>query len=204
MGAVYNVPFVAGAVDISTGSGSGTPEAQAFKESVLSGGLLVYDLVQAGYPESDVYYVCDSDQSCTIAATANGFYRYGTGRVVQINDNATPSYIYTSFRFDSSTPEWINLRPISGIDTFATQQEAYDAIIGNYKYPITYRLTNCSAPTAPVEAAVDDTVNVDFVFPEGYGIVNPSSDIYVTNNGVTVTSSYANGRLTFTMPDPSQ
>lgn len=70
-------------------------------------------------------------------------------------------------------------------------------------YPISYRLTNCSAPSAPMEAVVGDTVNVDFIFPEGYGIVNSASDVYVTNNGVIIPSSYANGRLTFTMSDPS-
>ena len=70
-------------------------------------------------------------------------------------------------------------------------------------YPITYRLTNCSTPSAPMEAMVGDIVNVDVTFPQGYGIVNPSSDVYVTNNGVVVPSSYSNGRLTFTMPDPS-
>lgn len=71
------------------------------------------------------------------------------------------------------------------------------------EYPITYRLTNCSAPDAPTEAAIGDTVTVPFQFTSGYGIVNPSSDVYVTNNGVVVSSQYSNGVLTFIMPDPS-
>lgn len=70
-------------------------------------------------------------------------------------------------------------------------------------YPIAYRLTNCSAPSAPTEAAVGDTVTVTPTFTDGYGVVNPSSDVYVTCNGVTVPSIYTNGVLTFTMPDPS-
>lgn len=69
-------------------------------------------------------------------------------------------------------------------------------------HPITYRDTNCTH-SGPDEATIGDTVNVDYTFPDGYGIVNPQSDIYVTNNGVVIPSSYANGRLTFTMPDPS-
>lgn len=73
---------------------------------------------------------------------------------------------------------------------------------GHFTYPITYRLTNATS-NGPSEAAVGDTVNVGLSFPEGYGIVNPSSDVYVTNNGVIVPSSYVNGTLTFTMPDPS-
>lgn len=68
--------------------------------------------------------------------------------------------------------------------------------------PITYRPTNCSFPNAPTEAEVGDTVNVHVTFPEGYGLVN-ESNIYVTNNGVVIPSTYSNGQLTFTMPDPS-
>lgn len=71
------------------------------------------------------------------------------------------------------------------------------------QYPITYRLTNATAPDAPTEAEIGDTVTVELEFPEGYGIVNPQTDIYVTCNGVTVQSSYSAGRLVFTMPDPT-
>lgn len=70
------------------------------------------------------------------------------------------------------------------------------------KYPITYRPTNCSFPGAPIEAAVGDTVVVPVTFPDGYGLIN-ESNIYVTNNGVVIPSTYSNGQLTFTMPDPS-
>lgn len=76
------------------------------------------------------------------------------------------------------------------------------SIVGD-DYPITYRLTNCTAPTAPIEAAVGDTVTVPIVFPEGYGVVNPTTDAYVTCNGVLVPATYSNGQLVFTMPDPS-
>lgn len=70
------------------------------------------------------------------------------------------------------------------------------------KVPITYRDTNCQH-YGVAEAAPGDTVEVSYSFTNGYGIVNPSSDIYVTNNGVLVPSTYADGKLTFTMPDPS-
>lgn len=69
-------------------------------------------------------------------------------------------------------------------------------------YPITYRPTNCSFPNAPTEAAVGENVVVPVTFPDGYGLVN-ESNIYVTNNGVVISSTYSNGQLTFTMPDPS-
>lgn len=68
-------------------------------------------------------------------------------------------------------------------------------------YTITYRDTNATH-SGPVEAAVGDNIVVNYTFPDGYGIVN-SSDIYVTNNGVVIPSTYADGTLRFTMPDPS-
>lgn len=95
----------------------------------------------------------------------------------------------------------------SGVQTtlFADLQTALTALTVEevINYPITYRLTNCTAPSAPTEASVGDTVNVPLQFTTGYGIVNPSSDVYVTNNGVVVPSQYSDGVLTFTMPDPS-
>lgn len=98
-----------------------------------------------------------------------------------------------------------NLNPI--VTPFPSYSAAREFVRGfnppSAQYPITYRLTNCSAPTAPVEAAVGDTVDVPFAFPDGYGFPNPATDVYVYNNGVLVPSSYANGVLTFTMPDPS-
>lgn len=88
-------------------------------------------------------------------------------------------------------------------ETFHNQDEMFHSFLGSFSYPITYRLTNCTAPSAPTGAAIGDTVTVPFQFTSGYGIVNPSSDVYVTNNGVVVPSQYSNGVLTFTMPDPS-
>lgn len=88
------------------------------------------------------------------------------------------------------------------IDLFDSEEEALRALGIGTTYPITYRPTNCSFPNAPTEAAVGDTVNVSVTFPEGYGLVN-ESNIYVTNNGVVIPSTYSNGQLTFTMPDPS-
>lgn len=95
-----------------------------------------------------------------------------------------------------------------GLTVFASEPLARTAIldgIWDYAptiYPITYRLTNATS-TGPNEAAIGDTVTVPLTFPEGYGVVNPSSDVYVTCNGVLVPSTYSDGQLVFTMPDPS-
>lgn len=81
-------------------------------------------------------------------------------------------------------------------------QAMVSAPIPPVTFPITYRLTNATT-TGPNEATIGDTVTVPLQFTEGYGIVNPTTDVYVTNNGVVVPSQYSNGVLTFTMPDPS-
>lgn len=75
--------------------------------------------------------------------------------------------------------------------------------VSRYGIPITYRLSNCTAISAPTQAYVGEIVRVPIDFPAGYGIVNPTTDVYVTNNGVTIPSTYSGGALTFTMPDPS-
>ena len=78
-----------------------------------------------------------------------------------------------------------------------------DAVVAAIaRVPTTYRLTNCTAPDAPSEAAPGDTVIVPLVFSEGFGIVNPT-DAYVTNDGDSVASTWnANDNtLTFTMPE---
>lgn len=87
-------------------------------------------------------------------------------------------------------------------DTYADALYAITHYRPIVSYPITYRPTNCSFPGAPTEAVVGDTVVVPVTFPDGYGLVN-ESNIYVTNNGVVIPSTYSNGQLTFTMPDPS-
>lgn len=93
-----------------------------------------------------------------------------------------------------------NLDPSYYIEGFETNGDMVNAFLNTTKYPITYRLTNASIDSAPTEAAAGEIVNASFTFPEGYGIVNTSSDIYVTNNGVLIPSTYVNGVLTFTMP----
>lgn len=101
-----------------------------------------------------------------------------------------------------STPNFTS--PYSYYSTNSAAITALLAAVPSIRYIITYRLTNCTAPSAPTEAIIGETVTVPFQFTSGYGIVNPLSDVYVTNNGVVVPSQYSNGVLTFTMPDPSQ
>ncbi len=144
---------------------------------------------QAYYVENGVYGIISYHPANSI------FYYLGTS-------NVKCEFLYTNFTNETYS-EYI--APSSARFTyynyFTSYQEAYNAIHGNK--PIVYRDTNCSH-NGPDSSVVGDTVTVNYTFPEGYGIVNPSSDIYVTNNGIVVPSSYVNGTLTFTMPDPSQ
>lgn len=121
------------------------------------------------------------------------------------NDGSNPSMSHENYVYGySDIPAAPGTFISSNLDMYGSREEARIALGFYDAYPITYRLTNCTAPTAPAEAAIGATVTVSFQFTTGYGIVNPSSDVYVTNNGVVIPSSYANGMLTFTMPDPSQ
>lgn len=103
-------------------------------------------------------------------------------------------YRYLHFNLPSNFPFELETTNYATVNDFVSVVYA--------AYPITYRLTNCTAPSAPSEALVGDTVTVPLVFSEGYGISN-TENVYVTNNGVLVPSTYSNGTLTFTMPDPS-
>lgn len=88
------------------------------------------------------------------------------------------------------------------VDIYDSREEAEIAIGYSSLFPITYRSSNITFPNAPTEARVGSTVTVNVSFPDGYGLANPN-DLYVQCNGVVVPSVYANGQLTFTMPDPS-
>lgn len=148
----------------------------------------VVGMKQAYYIENGVYGIIGYHPANSI------IYYLGTC-------NVSCEFLYTSF-IDEGYTEYTapSSTQFTFYNYFTSYQEAYNAIHGNK--PIVYRDTNCSH-NGPDSAVVGDTVTVHYTFPEGYGIVNPSSDIYVTNNGIVVPSSYANGMLTFTMPDPS-
>lgn len=142
-----------------------------------------------------VYFQSDGERVATVSPwprriiTYNG-QQYAVVTPWTASDNPT-----------ETTGCWANCPVYSSIsDFFATE---HPIPYTDTAYPITYRLTNCTAPSAPIEAVTGDTVTVPLQFTDGYGIVNPSSDVYVTNNGVIVPSSYTNGTLTFTMPDLS-
>lgn len=111
-----------------------------------------------------------------------------------------PGYFY----YGESVGSGSYSRPNPDMIPFNSLNEAMELIGEQFveTYPITYRPTNCSFPGAPTEAAVGSTVVVPVAFPDGYGLVN-ESNIYVTNNRVAIPSTYSDGQLTFTMPNPT-
>lgn len=88
------------------------------------------------------------------------------------------------------------------LDEYSSRSAAIAAVeVYSPSKPIIYRLTNCTAPSAPSEAATGSTVIVPLVFSEGFGIVS-SSDAYVMNDGEQVPAIWNpnDNTITFNMP----
>lgn len=125
--------------------------------------------------------------------------RHSSAYKYNINQTKTVDNVLVYYYLSGNPPA----DNISFDRNFSDIQEAAEYIYRlGQTYPITYRPTNISFPNAPTEAVVGNTVVVPVTFPDGYGLANPD-DLYVQCNGVLVPSTYENGQLTFTMPDPS-
>lgn len=206
MGIVYDVPV------LSFTSSTNPSFADLANNALFVG-------IQTGYGKYGYLYLCASE-----SGTKAAFYDNGSGDYIGLTFNNDISYnslqIYVFYGteygardFEVCQASTVNQSLASNYSTatsyvlnvelFDSRESAIAALYEASEYPITYRLTNCSIDSAPTKAAVGDTVTVQLSFTSGYGIVNPSSDVYVTNNGVLVPSTYADGTLTFIMPDPS-
>lgn len=101
---------------------------------------------------------------------------------------------------DSKTISSVN-NIILPLDYYNSQQEAYDAIsqaVSGY-YPITYHLTNCTAPDAPTEARNGSDVVISITPSQGY-ILRSSGVSVVDSNGVSVPYIVQGNQIAFTMP----
>ncbi len=187
-------------------------DSQPSLEYLRANGFLGYTYVYSAIPMTVNGYMLGAQHNCY-------FGSYSNRRVIVAPVNDKAAYITSTDALGNYVAGYVGVNTYhngyyyyentfegyhSNIESYNSLAELLadaDLLLGNYD--ITYRLTNCTAPDAPTRATVGATVNVDFSFPTGYGIVNPSTDVYVTNNGVVVPSTYANGILTFTMPNPS-
>lgn len=94
------------------------------------------------------------------------------------------------------------------LTVFTTALSAFTAMLdGNWTapetdIPITYYLTNCSAPSAPTSVQPGGTVSFPVTVSPGYNIFNPvqggSISVYQGNDYIPFT--FENGQLTFTAP----
>lgn len=209
MGTVYYLPVIDG-----TQSGLDT------------GGLLVFNALLNGqhrdirfaggaanvlavfyrfmYDSTEYYGYCVGSYTSGVVGYMTGYY----GEIITLRlNNHNYSTPYGTMRAAVSS-NYISANqggePVTTyVDLYPDATTAIDAIKAASptppSYPITYHLTNCTAPTAPTEATSGATVTVPLQFTIGYSVVN-SSDAYVMNNGVIVPSTYSNGTLMFTMP----
>lgn len=200
MGTVYQLPFITDSPVTFTSKSITelTTDERNYYDLATTNGLYVG--YTTGSDATRLYFGSTSNGG-VVAGYPHGMWYMGT--VLGVGYNHMRAYAWSNnntFTEPAKNTSYIIVLE----DIYSTEQEAYDAIMGiQHVFPITYRPTNCSFPNAPVEATVGDTVTVPVAFTEGYQLGNPS-DIYVTCNGVSVPSTYANGVLTFTMPDPSQ
>lgn len=217
MGAVYRLPKVVLDSGVPSFNTTNPSESQlTVFNTVVSNGIAGYRVNTVLYNWVTNYYVTINDDVLitffyTPSIPKIGYCIKSIGGVINIaydRSNNPKTYGYeifttqygiTDYQFDAT---YLDIDML--LDYYPTLEEAHMALDDTplVVYPITYRPTNCSFPNAPTEAAVGDEVVVPVTFPDGYGIVN-NSDIYVTNNGVIIPSTYSNGQLTFTMPDPS-
>lgn len=186
------------------------PKVNDFQDAYTNG---VYLFDQGGYAHyfgsttdnlykfarvgNDYFWISNEQTYYLQAKVANGAVTSASiterGNIVATVQGVT---VYYNHWTNPTSPILVTLEPYNSFE------EMVSDIFGSAVFPITYRPTNCSFPNAPTEAVVGDTVVVPVTFPDGYGLVN-ESNIYVTSNGVVIPSTYSNGQLTFTMPDPS-
>ena len=210
MGTVYNLPVIS-----STGYGISPPSSLTYDEAscryIRDNGLLLQGTTTsnrfiakgadiagvklAAYSVANgrVYYILAAPGTFSVANSTTGDLTDSVNRSAEWS-----AYHESPFYASNGLLSSLSLN----IDLFDSEEEALRALEIAYTFPLTYRPTNCSFPNAPLEADVGDTVTVQVVFDEGYQLGNPS-DIYVTCDGNPVESTYSNGTLTFTMPDPS-
>ena len=87
---------------------------------------------------------------------------------------------------------------------YSTQNEARAALnaamLPQYK-AVTYRLTNCTGSPTPAQAEIGTTLSIALTPSNGFAFLEPTADIYVTNNGTRIQSTFSNGTLSFVVPE---
>lgn len=142
---------------------------------LYAAGPSAFNLRIAWFNDGGVYIGAANKQTAT--NTQSSLKPYGT--IWQQSDYSSLTFIYGAF--GDATGAYNAIAALQG--------QAY----------IKYRLTNCSAPNAPMYAAPGQTVAVQLVIASGFQIMSPD-DVYVENNGEKIPSSFVNNTITFVMP----
>lgn len=217
MGQVYKLPYasISQANCFSTGMVAAYMEKSSTSQWNPGKALVNVDEVyMAAYPSATVQnQLCYVLGSTVLFSLATGIWDSVSNSNLYYNtytidgDHLGIGCPYSSRITFTGNSSWGETPHFPGaLNYYSTEADAVDAIVsvvGPGPAPIntiTYRLTNCTAPAAPEQAESGSLVTVHLTPDSGYAFINPSSDIYVTNNGVAVVSSYANGVLHFTMP----
>lgn len=139
-----------------------------------------------------------SDRYYYIAINKNSSWIHST---VSISDINSSSYRSSAWGFTVNANE-----PLYG----SNDNLGYPMIVNPYSslieaeqalgiYPITYHLTNCTAPSAPIKAASGTEVVVNITPSQGY-ILRSSGVSVIDSNGISVPHIVQGNQIAFTMP----
>lgn len=155
-------------------------------------------------------------------------FRYGTSNLLFISKSSGRVNVYWTIQpnYDSYTTIGLTTQRVEGgisyIYTWVNRQEMYNALtelnvfnslseclniaftldytpyyISDVKSPITYIPIN-STLSGPESASSGETVNVSVSFPDGY--IYQETGVQIYNQNGTISFTYSDGQITFTMP----
>lgn len=171
-------------------------------------------MVSSGYSSSGQYYAVSTDSvyafnvdslNAGASYSFNSYTMYYTiGSQVS---SATPLSLtitidgvsYAYYRVQRSSGQYYDSPAAPQV---ANDEEAIAMMLGAMAIPITYYLTNCSAPSAPTSVQPGGTVSFPVTVSPGYNIFNPvqGGSISVYQGDVYIPFTFENGQLTFTAP----
>lgn len=150
------------------------------------------DVSFAIYGTSPLGWILKSEN----VAKVKGCWTLASGNVYTQNVNSVVSGYagYYYFAEPSTIRETIN-------EKYSIYEEAFNAI-STPNIPITYYLTNCSAPSAPASVSPGGVVTFPVTVSPGYNIFNPvqGGSISVYQGDDYIPFTYENGVLRFTAP----
>lgn len=189
------------------------PVTNNTSESIVENGVL---LAEPSSPNYYSYYYGGSVSGCRVFA-----YNSNSNQIAAVVVFTEQVYYYSYYSADGVRDHYLSSTvTVDGntyyydayimfsasntlyIDRYSTLEEGIRAEFTSVQIPITYYLTNCSAPSAPASVSPGGVVSFSVTVSPGYNIFNPvqggSISVYQGDNYIPFT--YENGVLTFTAP----